>query len=239
MANIRAVSVLAIRRVGATPKRQSAMSAIFVALILAACAHHGRNVRAHHLVVVMGDSLTVGVGASQPGRGFVYNLYGRIAGDDPTAQIVNYGVAGARIADVARDQLPRAPATGVTDVWICVGANDVLSGASAEGIATEEDALALSARSRWPDAHLVLFGTLDVARAPIVPAEAKLVVRRRAAAANDAVRVAADHARAEFVDLFKFSDRRLDAAQDVSSDGFHPNDLGYTLLADFAEDAVR
>jgi len=43
---------------------------------------------------------------------------------------------------------------------------------------------------------------------------------------------------AKYLDLFKFSERILDADRDLAADSFHPNDRGYQEIADFAQPTV-
>lgn len=185
-----------------------------------------------------GDSLALGVGASTPDRGFVQLLVTRVQADDPTAQVQNLAAGGATADDVLGTQLPQTTLTGATDVWLCVGGNDVTHVTPVDRFASNEHALVLALRQRFPSAHIVVFGVPDVSRAPQFPGVAKIRLHNDAALDNDSAAVAARDAQADFIDLFSFSDRQLDVSADFSPDAFHPNDRGYAAIADFSSKTV-
>src|SRR5207302_4071547 len=122
-------------------------------------------------IVVLGDSLAVGVGASSPDRGFVGLLVQKVRVADPGAALVNYASPGATAADVAGDQLRRAfeESADATDVWLCVGGNDVTHATPADEFSSTEHGLVASLRARWPRAHIVIFGVPDLPRSPLLP----------------------------------------------------------------------
>ncbi|MFC5828009.1 SGNH/GDSL hydrolase family protein [Nonomuraea insulae] len=73
-------------------------------------------------LVCLGDSVTVGLGDSVRGRGWT----GLLAESLESAELTNLATCGARVADVARDQLPRALELGPSMVTVLVGVNDTL-----------------------------------------------------------------------------------------------------------------
>ncbi len=208
-------------------------------LCILGCAHTTpakvREVTAHHSIVVFGDSLALGTGASDAAHGFTFVLFRHVLANDPSAQITSYAVGGAKVADVTADQVPQAKSSSPTDVWICVGGNDVTHGTSEEQFAMNEKTLLRSVRLHWPDARIVVFGVPDVSRSALFAGMTRLVLHRLAAADNDATYAAARDAGADFVDLYKFSERVMDVDRDLSADNFHPNDRGHVAIANFAE----
>lgn len=75
-------------------------------------------------IAALGDSVTVGLGDSVPGRGWAGLLAEALA----PAELNNLAVCGARVADVVRDQLPRALALRPSIATVLVGVNDTLRG---------------------------------------------------------------------------------------------------------------
>ncbi|MFC4011383.1 GDSL-type esterase/lipase family protein [Nonomuraea purpurea] len=75
-------------------------------------------------IAALGDSVTVGVGDSVAGRGWAALLAEALA----PADLANLAVNGARVADVLRDQVPRAVALRPSFVTLLVGVNDTLRG---------------------------------------------------------------------------------------------------------------
>ncbi len=75
-------------------------------------------------LVVLGDSLAQGIGASDPQLGYPHQVATAIGAN----QIVNLSRSGAKIADVCDVQLPALGATELVDpIVICtVGSNDLL-----------------------------------------------------------------------------------------------------------------
>jgi lysophospholipase L1-like esterase len=207
-------------------------------LALAHCASQRwpviRYPATHRSVIVLGDSLALGVGASTPERGFVALLFAGVHKSDPTAALALLAQGGATANDVADRQLPQAQSIEATDVWLCVGGNDVTHGTSTEQFSANEHALVAAIRTDWPRAHVVVFGVPDVSRSPALPGIAKIKLHNDASLDNDAAADAARAGQADFVDVFAFTERQLDLNADFSADAFHPNDKGYAALADYA-----
>lgn len=216
----------------------NAILACAAALLLSQCSQHWnvvRNGAAHRTIAVFGDSLATGVGASTPDNGFVNLLFNNVRQADPDAQIANFAVGGSTVSDVLDSASVQAGRTAEpTDVWICVGGNDVTHGTPTEQFASTEHALIAALRRSWPKAHIVVFGVPDVSRSPSLPGSTKILFHNDASLDNDAARDAAKSGEADFVDLFWFSDSKLDISQDFAADEFHPNDRGYAAIAAYA-----
>lgn len=172
------------------------------------------------LWVVLGDSLSQGIGASAPDRGWV----GRIAAD-PTprladAAVVNLSFKGARVLEVLRRQVPVLEALrtqrDIALVTVVTGNNDLMSprwvGSLADSAQLLLDAL--------PE------GTV-VARQP--------GLQRATAAYNRVLHRAADRG-------IVAADFRIPHLRDfrgrLAQDRFHPNDRGYAEMAAVARGAL-
>lgn len=217
---------------------------LVLAFVTAACTSADRpdvvlhRGAARH-IIVFGDSLALGSGASDPADSFTFRLFRRISAPDDDSDISSHAVGGARVADVIEGEFPLARHEPATDVWIIVGSNDVTHGTSPGAFGREELKLVHAVRRRWITARIVVFGIPDLARSPLFTGEVRSDYHRRAAKMNAAARDSARSVGGSFVDLYAFSDRVLDIGQDLASDEFHPNDRGQAGIAEFAYRTVR
>jgi lysophospholipase L1-like esterase len=175
------------------------------------------------LWVALGDSMTQGVGASAPDRGWVGQLSGRLTEGGWTHRLVNLSVTGARVQDVLEDQVPALDAIVAAEgppalVTLVVGSNDVVSLRFRGGLAHRFEALL----DRLPEGSVVM-------NLPNPTREARrldALIRERAAAG-----------------LLVLADMRADGPRGwrgmLSPDSFHPNDRGYAAMADVVERALR
>ncbi|OXM53707.1 GDSL family lipase [Amycolatopsis thailandensis] len=170
------------------------------------------------LWVALGDSMTQGIGARTVSGGWVPRLEARLA--DRFA-VVNLSTSGARIADVVDDQLPRmltlpaAPAL----VTVLVGANDMLTPARRRGV-----------EKRFTD----LLDRLPAGRSVV----ATLPHGNAAAnAVNALLDASAASSRIHVADMRGPALGPLRGS--LADDWFHPNDVGYTRIADIFEGPVH
>ncbi len=195
-----------------------------------AAAWRDHNARAVHEPrrrwVVLGDSMSQGVGASAHDAGWVGQLDRRLRADGHDLAVLNLSATGARTRDVLDRQLPvleRLPAppdgTPAPIVTVLVGSNDLFGGREA--------------RAGLPDAMAELVSRLPpgslVATLPQPSAAADL--------ANEHVVRAATSGRIRLVDLRVTGPTSWRGR--LAPDFFHPNDLGYTAMADALEPGVR
>jgi lysophospholipase L1-like esterase len=171
------------------------------------------------LLVVIGDSAAIGVGASRPENGYIGRLQVALSRRDAQPwQVVNLGRSGAKVDDAVDRQLPVAQqlaAQGLPALTLCcIGSNDVLWNRSN------------------PDLRVQLQDL--IARLP-KPAIVGLVAGGGPAsrAANRAIRQAAASRDLPVVDPWR---RPGSVRLKLAEDGFHPNDDGYRSMAGaFAE----
>lgn len=178
--------------------------------------------------VVLGDSMSVGVGASSPGAGWVGQLHERLRGAGHDLEVLNLAATGARVPDVVEQQLPALAALGSAGlgsarpqpdlVTVLIGSNDLFGGrAHRDGLGSSMSRLV----TLLPRGAVV--STLPQPRAA-------------ARAANVHLEEGAARGRLRLVDL------RVDGPATwrgrLAPDRFHPNDAGYAALADAFEPVV-
>lgn len=166
------------------------------------------------LWVALGDSMTQGIGASTPERGWVGQLADHLDEEGRPHRVVNLSVTGARVQDAIDQQLPallELLAAGVPDlVTVVIGSNDVLSRRLRAGLT---------------DRFTELLDGL-----PPGAVVANLPNPHRAAR-----RVNADLRQRQSAGRLVVADMRAHGPRSwrgkLAADKFHPNDSGYAALA--------
>ncbi len=182
---------------------------------------------------MLGDSLALGTGATDPANGLTFRIYRALAAGRPGSEITNVAIGGTRASDVRRLEVDSLDPHATDLVLLIAGGNDVVRRTPAVAFAREYDGLLAAIRTRVPRATIVAFGVPDVARSPLF-ADSHAKTEALSRADDAAVRRAAAGSGAAFVDLFGFTYRAATSGEFFSSDDFHPSDAGYAQLAAFA-----
>ncbi len=163
--------------------------------------------------VVLGDSMSQGIGASSFDAGWVNQVQERLAREGRHYQVVNLAASGARVADVLAQQLPAwRSLPGDTDlVTVLIGSNDLVR-------RQHRDSLALN----FAELLAALPPGAVVANLPN-PRQAAVTVNRLI-----------DQARTERgIIVADTTVRRRESWKGrLAEDHFHPNELGYAGIAD-------
>ena len=176
-------------------------------------------------MLILGDSTGVGVGAALPEE----SIAGLLAADYPDADIVNFAVSGACVAD-AIAQVDQCLDAGLRfDLALLhVGGNDVVVDTPLPRLADDCDTLLrrlalLAVRTAW-------LGPPDLGLAPLFPRPYAWVMASRSRAMSQVFSAAAARHKVVFVDFSApshgayFSKRRRNH---FAIDGFHPNSASY------------
>jgi lysophospholipase L1-like esterase len=165
------------------------------------------------LWVALGDSMSQGIGARSIRGGWVGQLHAQLLAEGRAVRLVNLSVTGARVHDVAEQQLPQLAALDVVPalVTVLVGANDMFP------------------RSRWAGAAASYPRILQA-----LPRGRSVVgtMPRRgggAAAVNALVDEAAARGEVRVADLRGMTVKSLIGTR--AGDYFHPNERGYADIA--------
>lgn len=166
--------------------------------------------RSGPLLVAIGDSTAIGIGASSPDRSYVALLHARLAqGTGEPWRVINLALSGARVRDALDRQLPALTRLEPDVVTVCVGTNDLVWG---------RETTALRRRLRRlvdalpPEA---VIGTLAGASP-------------RGQFANRALGDAAGERGLPLVN--PWGEPGPPPQERLAVDRFHPNDLGYELM---------
>ncbi|MCV0403553.1 MAG: SGNH/GDSL hydrolase family protein [Chloroflexi bacterium] len=196
-------------------------------------------------LLVLGDSTTAGVGVERPEDSLPYRLAQRLADAEHRAvRVVSHGWAGARVADLPRDQIPRSlgprrpsdrgPFLAQADVVaIVVGANDATHNTPPGRFRSDLRTTLDDVRRHAPTARLVLAG-IPAFRGALPALEPLIFLADQYARLLRPIsRAEADRAGAAYADLFADVPPLLAGrAGFLSSDGFHPSAVGYDAWAE-------
>jgi lysophospholipase L1-like esterase len=169
------------------------------------------------LWVALGDSLTQGVGAPSYDRGWVGQLRSRLADAGRPHRVINLAVSGATTRDVQDRQLPELQTLQPDLVTLMIGSNDMMRP---------------STRREFADRFTAILHTLPPGSiVTTLPNPSRI-----AAAGNAALeRIAADRG----LVIAELRDPRLRSWRGrLAADHFHPNERGYSGLADIIADSV-
>ncbi|MGB5951033.1 MAG: SGNH/GDSL hydrolase family protein [Ornithinimicrobium sp.] len=189
-------------------------------------AWHAHNLRSLNSPgrrwVVLGDSMSLGIGASRHDAGWVGQLATRLEASGHPLQVLNLGATGARVRDVLDQQLAVVAALEprVEDlVTVMVGSNDLFAGRAL--------------RAELPQAYSEL-----VDRVP--PGSVVAALTQPPDAAH---RANAHLERAATAGRIRLADLRVTGPPSwrglLAADFFHPNDAGYTAIASGFEPTIR
>jgi len=175
------------------------------------------------LVVVVGDSTAIGIGASHPANGYVGRLMaalGRNHRSDGPWRAINLAQSGAKFDDGIQRQLPVAGRLPTPDILICcLGTNDLVWGLNTKSLRD-------SARSLVAGLGVLFSPDDTTTRVIACPVAGR---SGRARLVNRAMRAAAEDTGGAFVD--PWGEPGPGPATRLAGDRFHPNDLGYELMA--------
>jgi lysophospholipase L1-like esterase len=190
-------------------------------------------------ILVLGDSLALGTGASRADGGFIFPAFRRLLATQPGTLLDNVAIGGSTVADVLRVQVGRVAEFAPDVVIVCVGGNDVVRRTTSAAFARDYAAALRAIRRSAPRARVICCGVPDVAISPIV-ADERAAVAALSAADDRAAHAAAHDAGARFIDFFRLTQHAgTNDERFFSRDRFHPSDAGYALLTDALWPALR
>jgi len=151
----------------------------------------------------------------------------------------NLGVSGSLAAQAQRDQLPVAVREQPTIVTVWLAVNDLNAQVPPQTYGATLGAI-VDALVQGTGARIFVGNVPDLRAVPVYAAIDPLVLLATVQSYNAQIAaIAAKHgARVTVVDLFAGS-AELTSQMTVASDGFHPSDAGYALIAGRFADTMR
>ena len=185
----------------------------------------------------LGDSTSVGVGASE--GGYPERLGRRLKTLGVPVGLLNLGVSGATSAQLAGRPAERAAGSKPDLITLGIGTNDAWRLVPEEIFARQLGAIVEQlARSGAP---VIAFNIADLGRSPVARIASSWVgitaeqITARIQQLNRHIDALAARPNWTVVDLFTESRRAMESRNDLfSPDGFHPSAAGYDLWAELA-----
>lgn len=187
--------------------------------------------------VAIGASDTVGVGSLDPVSG---SWPSRLAALLPAGSTYrNLGVSGSLAVQAEREQLPAALLERPTVVTMWLAVNDLNALVPATELAAALDRMA-GALAKGSAARIFMGNVPDLRGVPVYASADPAALLARIQAYNAAIAALAVRysGRVVVVDLFTGSAELMTKVV-VATDGFHPSDAGYILIAERFADAMR
>lgn len=192
-------------------------------------------------MVVLGDSLAYGTGASSPKNGYAYRVFSDIKRTHPQSTYANLAVPGATSIDVLRNQVPKLRRENATLILLTVGSNDAFVYRDVVKFTKDYRRLLVAIRAEAPHARIVATGMPDASESSHVPAFARTIVATMCAMQNEVIAKESSAQGARVVDLYALTSqlKKRDRPRFLSHDDLHPSDAGYAEIANAALPVVR
>ncbi len=188
-------------------------------------------------MVWLGDSLSVGVGASGPDKTLPHVVSRKLGG---TIDLTVLGASGARASDVIVDQLPLLAEMKPDVVFIEIGSNDVIHVTPRPRFRSEMEMI-LDFVDAVNPAQVVVLGVPAFGSVKLFGQPLRWFAGIQGKFLNDDVRRAAELHGAVYVDIAAHTGAAIAREPDrlLASDLFHLSDDGYELWADAVVQTLR
>jgi lysophospholipase L1-like esterase len=174
-------------------------------------------------ILVIGDSTTVGTGATTPQD----STAGLLGHDFPTADIMNQGVNGARVADLTT-RFAEFSDDEFDLVLVQIGGNDIVRFTNYQQL--EKDLHTVLAEAQRVGKQVVLLHCGDFGTARLLPVGTRWLITHRTKQLRAIYLRLAPQYEVRYVDLLRPRDRdpfANDPATYYAADQFHPSSTGY------------
>jgi lysophospholipase L1-like esterase len=176
--------------------------------------------------VVLGDSTAAGVGADYE-SGIAVGTATEL-GRTRRVTMTNFGVSGARVRDVVRDQLDAAVARKPELVLLAVTPNDVTHLTCIRSMRRDLETIVTRLRAANPHVAIVVTGSADMSAPPRIPRLLRPVAGWRTRAVNRMVIDVAAKRGLTFAPIARETGPLFHRDPTLfDTDGFHPNARGY------------
>ena len=181
--------------------------------------------------LALGDSYTIGTGASDDAHAWPSIIAGRLG-----AELTNPAVNGYTTEDLIRDELPLYRTLKPDLVTVLIGVNDLVQGRT-------PDAYRKSLRTIYDEVKDARVVAVSIPTWSYVPAAANFggarQVERLTGIFNAVAREEADTRGFAWVDIGPVSTSRIGSRGWIASDQLHPGDAQYAAWADVIWPVVR
>lgn len=197
------------------------------------CGSSGPIVR----YAVLGDSTSIGQGA--PYEQAIARQTARKLAQTHRVELTNYGVSGARVADVLRTQVTTAAASKPDLVLIAVGANDVTHYTALDSVEHGMTAIIGQLQAANPRVKIVLTGSPAMGSVARFAPPTKWFMGKRVQQVNAVMRQVAYAQHVTLVPLAEKTGPTFNRKPTLfAQDKFHPNAAGYAVWLPVIEQGI-
>lgn len=217
------------------------------ALGLSACGQHAGSTptqgtaqqgqSAASTYVAIGASDTFGSGTNDPyTQNWPTDLVGLLK---QHVHLINLGIPGITLHEALTSELPIALDAHPTLVTVWLSVNDLAAHVPVGSYKHDLDTLLSRLQAAAPHARIAVGNVPDLTSVPFFYSANPVTLRARSAAYNAAIASVVSSHRVILVDLSTQGYNLQTHPEYISSDGLHPNALGYDKLAELFYDALR
>ena len=187
--------------------------------------------------VAIGASDTFGIGTSDPyNQSWASDLARKIG---PRYHLINLGIPGAIMSTAIGRELPIALDTHPNLVTIWLGVNDIADNVPVTGYARNLDLMLSNLQAYAPGVRIAHANIPDLTILPHFSSFDPQVLHMRISSYNAAIAASAQRRHIILVDLAAYTTEIKHLPDYLSSDGFHPNELGYSNLAELFNQVLQ
>lgn len=188
--------------------------------------------RARLTYVAIGASDTFGTGADDPpSQNWPADLTVKLGND---VHLVNLGIPGIHAHDALNIELPVALDShpNLVTVWLAV--NDLVDNVPLDSYSHDLDQLLGKLQATVPRARVLVANVPDLTLLPRFQSQPQEIqaLREQIQAYNAAIAAVVQRHHAVLVDLYQDWRELANHPEYISDDGFHPNAIGYSRLAE-------
>ncbi len=184
---------------------------------------------AHQLYVAIGASDTFGIGTDDPRTENWPADLTNLLGND--TRLVNLGIPDIHAHEALNAELPVAldAHPNLVTVWLAV--NDLADQVPVSSYEQDLNHLVSSLRTSLPHARIAVANVPDLSYLPRFQNENHQLLEQQIQEYNTVIAKVVARNQVTLVDLYQLANQLATHPEYISGDGFHPNELGYTLLA--------
>lgn len=189
---------------------------------------------------VFGDSTTIAQGGDYD-RGYVRASARYLADQGYRVTLHNFGISGARAADIPASQIPRARKQSFRPdvVLVAVTANDVTHLTSFSTVRSSLERSIADLRSINPSVQILVTGSPQMGTIPRFPQPTRYLAKLRTNQINAIVREIAVAKQVQFVPIAdKTGALFAEHPEYYATDLFHPNNAGYATWTPVINEAL-
>lgn len=180
--------------------------------------------------VAIGASDTFGIGTDDPQtESWPADLADKLGTD---VRLINLGIPGVDASGALRSELPiaREVRPDLITVWLAV--NDIADNVSVTEYSRNLDSLLRQLRAAVPSARIAMANVPDLTLLPHFQNFDQRSLRNQIVAYNASIATIAQRYHVLLIDLYTRWTDLATHPEYISDDGFHPNAIGYTRLAE-------